>query len=71
MDSGERGMNPVAMTTTNPLKEYWPSRGSNQPPPVLKSATLSTKLWGAAMISNGSNSSPKSSEYRAAKTKLQ
>ena len=34
-DSGERGMNPVAMTIINPRKEYWPSRGSNQRPPVL------------------------------------
>ena len=25
MDSGERGMNPVAMTIINPWKEYWPS----------------------------------------------
>ena len=23
MDSGERGMNPVAMTIINPQKEYW------------------------------------------------
>ena len=35
MDSGERGMNPVAMTIINPRTEYWPSRGSNQRPPVL------------------------------------
>ena len=47
-DSGERGMNPVAMTIINPRKEYWPSRGSNQRPPVLKSATLPTELWGSA-----------------------
>ena len=33
-------MNPVAMTIINPRKEYWPSRGSNQRPPVLKFATL-------------------------------
>ena len=25
MDSGERGMNPVAMTIINPRKEYWTS----------------------------------------------
>ena len=31
-------MNPVAMTIINPRKEYWPSQGSNQQPPVLKSA---------------------------------
>ena len=29
-DSGEGGMNPVAMTITKPQKEYWPSRGSNR-----------------------------------------
>ena len=42
-------MNPVAMTIINPRKEYWPSRGSNQRPPVLKSATLQTELWGLAL----------------------
>ena len=42
-DSGERGMNPVAMTIINPRKEDWPSMGS----PVLKSATLSTEQWGS------------------------
>ena len=30
-------------------KEYWPSRGSNQRPPVPKSATLPTELWGKAI----------------------
>ena len=31
MVSRERGMNPVAMTITNPQKEYWSSQGqSNQ-----------------------------------------
>ena len=39
-DNSEREMNPVAMTIINPQKEYWLSRGSNQRPPVLKSATL-------------------------------
>ena len=38
MDSGESGMNPVAMTIINPWKEYLPSRGSNQRPRFLKSA---------------------------------
>ena len=47
-DSGERGMNPVAMTIINPRKEYWLNRGSNQRPPVLKSAMLPTELWGSA-----------------------
>ena len=32
MDSGERGMNPVAMIIINPRKEYWRSHGSNQRP---------------------------------------
>ena len=36
-DSGERGMNPVAMIIITPQKEYWPSCGSNQRPPILKS----------------------------------
>ena len=50
MDSGERGMNPVAMTIINSRKEYWPSRASNQRLPVLKSATLWTELWGSAVL---------------------
>ena len=51
MDSCERGTNPVAMTIINPRTEYWPSQGSNQPPPVLKSAILPTELWGSALNS--------------------
>ena len=41
----ERGISPVAMTIINPRKESWPSWGSNQRPPVLKSTrtTLSNK----------------------------
>ena len=46
MDSVERGMNPVAITTFNLRKEYLPSRGSNQRPPVLKSCAQPTELWG-------------------------
>ena len=38
----------VPMTIINPWKEYWPSRGSNQRPPVLKSAMLPTEPWGLA-----------------------
>ena len=38
-ESGERGINLVAMTIVNPRKEYWPSQGSNQRPPALKSCT--------------------------------
>ena len=34
----------------NPRKEYWPSRGSNQQPPVLKSAMLPTELMGLSSI---------------------
>ena len=49
MDSGERGMNPVAMTIINPPKEYWPSWESNERPSVLKSATLATELWDLAV----------------------
>ena len=37
-------MNHVAMTVINPRKEYWPSRGSSQPPPVLKTCKLPTEL---------------------------
>ena len=48
MDIDDRGMNPVTMTIINLWKEYWLSRGSNQPPPVLKSAMLPTELWGSA-----------------------
>ena len=44
-DSSERGMNLVAMTIINPRKEYWPSQGSNQRPPVLKSPTLPTDIF--------------------------
>ena len=49
-DSGKRGMNPVAMTIINRRREYWPNRGSNQRPPVLKSTTLPTELWGSALM---------------------
>ena len=49
MDSGARGMNPVAITIINPRQEYWPTQGSNQRPPVLKSAMLLTELWDLGM----------------------
>ena len=45
-------MNPVALTIINPRKEYWWSRGSNQQPPVFKSATLTTELWCSLQITN-------------------
>ena len=41
-------MDPVTMTIISPWKEYWPSRGLNQQPRVLKSAMLQTGLWGSA-----------------------
>ena len=44
-DSSEKGMKPVTMTIINPYKKYWPNLGTNQRPPVLKSATLPTELW--------------------------
>ena len=49
-DIVKRGMNPVTMTIINPKKEYWPSRGSNQRPPVLKSGTPPTELWSSAHV---------------------
>ena len=55
MDSSERRMYPVAMTNINPRKEYWPSRGSNQRPPVLKSTPLPTELWGLALKCEDNN----------------
>ena len=53
VDSSDRGMNPFAMTIINPKKEYWPSWGSNQQPPVLKFGMLPTELWGLAHTYNG------------------
>ena len=55
-DSGEKGMNTVATTIINPRKEYWPSRGSNQRPPVLKSATAPTELLGSTPVQGPSTS---------------
>ena len=49
--SSEKGMNPVAMTIINPQIENWLSWGSDQRPPVIKSATPPTKLWGSAQMS--------------------
>ena len=46
MDSGERGMKPVAMTIINPWKECWPSRGLNSRPSILKFCKLPIELWG-------------------------
>ena len=52
MGSGERGMNPVAMTIINSRKEYT-SWGLNQQPPVLKSYTQPPELWGSLLVGNG------------------
>ena len=43
MDSGETGMNPVTMSITNSGKEYWPSRESNQRPPVCSDFAI--RAW--------------------------
>ena len=40
-------MNPVPSAIINPRKEYWPSRGSDQQPPVLKSGTLLLNIFSA------------------------
>ena len=48
MDSGERVMHSVAMITISPRKEYWPSRGSNQPSPVLNSCKLQFGILASA-----------------------
>ena len=45
----ERGMNHIVTTIISPRKEYWPSRGTNQRPPVRKSSGLPTDLWCSAM----------------------
>ena len=51
MDSDGRGINPVAMTSINPCKEYWLSGGLDQSPPVLESCALPTDLWGGHYMS--------------------
>ena len=50
MGNCERGMNPVAMTIINSWKEYWPSLGSNQRPPVLKSALRNRQSYGGSAV---------------------
>ena len=44
----EEGVDPVKMTITSPRKEYWPSRGTYQRLPALKSYILLTELWDSA-----------------------
>ena len=41
-------MNQVAMPIISPRKEFWPSQGSNQRLPDLKSGTLPTEVWGSS-----------------------
>ena len=48
-DSSERGTNPVTMTIIDPRKEYRPSWGSNQQPPILTSSLLPVELWGSVL----------------------
>ena len=43
-ESSKRGMKNVIMTIISPRKEYLPTLGSNQRPPVIKSGML----WGLA-----------------------
>ena len=52
-DSGEGGMNPVAMIIINSWKKYSLSQGSNHQLPVLRSATLPTELWGSIHVHDG------------------
>ena len=52
-NNSEKGMNPVAMTITNPWKEYWLSQESDQRPPVLKSTALLTEVWGMTCSRTG------------------
>ena len=44
MESGERGINPVTMTIINLQTEYWTSKISNLPLPVLRFCRLPTEL---------------------------
>ena len=44
MGSSEKGKNPVPMTIISHRKEYSPSQGLNQRPPVLPSCTLPTEI---------------------------
>ena len=55
-ESGERGMNPVAMTFINPRKEYWPSQGSNQQPPFhLVLYSTEWAMWLRVLSNNWQN----------------
>ena len=65
-DSGERGMDAVTMTFINPQKEYWLSRGSNQRPPVLKSATVPTEPLDSADSKSTDKVKSEASKYRYA-----
>ena len=70
MDSGVRGMTPVAMTIINPLEKCWQSQGSNKQPPVLKSCMLlRAKGESHYYRGQGSNSQPPTHEADALTTK--
>ena len=56
MNSHERGMDPVAMTIINPLRENWPRHKSNEQPPVLKLCTIPTAMHAGHLIILANNS---------------
>ena len=58
MDCGERGMNPVAMTSISPRKEYWQSLGSNQQPSVHKSGEEFILIYHTIKSFNDPNREP-------------
>ena len=45
MDSGEKGMNPVAVTIIKPWKKYLQNWRFEPRPSVFKSLVLPTELW--------------------------
>ena len=48
MGSGERGMNPVAMTILNPRAEFWPSPRIDPATSCSQACMLPAELWGSA-----------------------
>ena len=50
MDTGARGMTPLAMNINTPRKENWSSRASKQRSPVVKFCALLTERRGLAHI---------------------
>ena len=53
-DSIERGMNPLAMTLINPLKEYWPSPGIGTATCCPQLRNAADRGTGALLRSDGS-----------------